>query len=864
MPLTDEQSDWLNRFTRGAALPGAVSSDPNAAVRALLDKDEIKCQALKEAELARSVSQIERVKDDLRSKLDLSFKVEGERTRTRDPRGQHKGFDTEESGRITTPLQQMDQPTQFGRNVTGAMNAMKPVAEESARLRAIRVKRHVTDEKTNALVEREVPLFSDQEIMRDFYTPLVREQIVPETFVPDRYSATKQMIDSSNDYYIEECKAKGQEPDLGLASFAKGAVDVASAAVQAGLGGAGDIGMITQGVALAIGSTIDGVALGVDAYKKGTFDQDAWRAVLTNVAGAVGKIVGGLKDDVYGGDFYTQVITAGIQGISLPTHLARWRPGEPFPAKEVITDLLGACSAAAGVVSDQTSGDVSTLATTVSAAINGFSTSLQGAIGTLQGLEKQPQASWGKAISKVLLQAAAEGAKVYADTSAAAQLNSGDPTTSDMNLRFQVASRDKDAIDQGYEASAKLLDQQEAKEKQKRVAADQQEIETAQRQIDNEKAAFRTSLDRLDDIDDDAASESDLKSIAKLIEKIEKDRLILDMAMKVGGLPAAAAEQFFAPLKAAGALTRFAINLHAAIERWNALTAWTDSHQDALAAASPYATSIRNFVGNQGDQYLHHVAQGALQGLQAVSAVAETGYPPLMGLTMGLKGASALEETIYRFAQKQKLRRAWKVTQEALANPANRKMGLIARKMNPTLAKYTIAYGAVVEKSPVAITAMNRCGLDLETLSRASANVPLVKKYLQTLYSSDEESLGKVAQGSDKKGAPEPGLTQKSWVLTIEHWRRQNSLAGDPPRAIRLLLNEVEQFAKAAPPNGDDARATHLANGARIYKELEKEFGNYVPRNDAGTAIRDAAPALASYADLAGAEGESLELEGAA
>jgi hypothetical protein len=868
MPLAQEQVDWLRRFTRGAVPPDAQSSDPNAEMRARLDADELKCQALKEVELAKSIARIESIKETLRSELDLSFDVDGKATRTRDPRGQDHGFDTMESGRVTTPMQERSQPTQFGRKVMSAMNAMKPLADESERLRAIQVRRHVTDEATKTLEEREVPLFSDQEIMRDFYTPLVREQIVPETFVPDRYSATKRMIDASNDYYIEACKAKGQEPDAGIANFAKGVVDAASSAVQAGLGEAGDAGLITQGVALAIGSGVDLAVLAADAYEQRSFDQDAWRAAFNGLAGAVGKIAGGIQDDVFGGDFYGQMVSAGVQVVSETTRIGRWRRGTPFPAKELIGDILGACTAAAGAYSDKTAGAESTAAASTAAAINGFSTTLQGAIGTLQGLGRQPPATWSKVIAKVLLQATAEGAKAYADASTAADLNSRDPapTTRDINLRIAVATREKEAIDQGYDSAAKLLEAQEAEAKTAHVAAEAQEIATAQEQIEAERAAFRASLDRLDGIGDDGASDDDLKSIAKLIAKIEKDRLILNMAVKVGALPAAAAEHFFAPLKAAGALTRFAINLHAAIERWSALTAWTESHQDALAANSPYATSIRNFVGNQGDQFLHSVLQGALQGLQAVSAVAEAGYPPLMGLTMGLKGAGALEDAIFRFAQKQKLRQAWKVTQEALANPGNRKLGLIGRKMNPTLAKYSIAYGAVIERDPIAVTAMNRCGLDLETLSQPSANVALVKRYLQALYSSDGDVVGPVAQAAQEGGKPKPPkpeLTQRSWALTIAFWRRHESLAGDPPRRIRMLLNEAKEFAevdRGALPD-DDARARHLAHGAETFRQLEDEFRGYVPRNDSGDALRAAAPVLAAYADLAGAEAALLDLE---
>ena len=82
--------------------------------------------------------------------------------------------------------------------------------------------------------------------------------------------------------------------------------------------------------------------------------------------------------------------------------------------------------------------------------------------------------------------------------------------------------------------------------------------------------------------------------------------------------------------------------------------------------------------------------------------------------------AASAEDTVFKFYKQRTLHRAWEKTKKSLENPQNRKLALIAREMNPTLAKYTIAYGALIEGNATAMTALNRIGLDRETLARAN------------------------------------------------------------------------------------------------------------------------------------------------
>lgn len=83
---------------------------------------------------------------------------------------------------------------------------------------------------------KKVPLFSTAEVKEELYTPLVRRGLVPETNVPDDFSATKEMLDGSFAAYGKRLsveKKKGifaENLSLGIAVF-RGAVSF-SGAVQ--------------------------------------------------------------------------------------------------------------------------------------------------------------------------------------------------------------------------------------------------------------------------------------------------------------------------------------------------------------------------------------------------------------------------------------------------------------------------------------------------------------------------------------------------------------------------------------------------------------------------------------------------------
>lgn len=275
----------------------------------------------------------------------------------------------------------------------------------------------------------------------------------------------------------------------------------------------------------------------------------------------------------------------------------------------------------------------------------------------------------------------------------------------------------------------------------------------------------------------------------KLVEAKEKELKTLE-GDDFGDAPAYAEDlkKRLAALKTSGKAE--------AVQRAVHLRKWLDANNDAISAVSPYKTAIENFVKNQAEQFSHKSIQAAINVLQAGAGFAGMAVPFAAPVAAGLSVAATLEELTYKYYKEASLKAVWQKTKQALENPGNRKIALIARKMNPALAKYTIAYGAVVEKDVVAITAVNRCGLTREVLADKDSNVSAVKKYMETLYPDDGKALGEYDDGDWRKKLPPPALDVMNWSLAYETTKKSGGPQDANPRAI---VGQLKSIAKLEP-----------------------------------------------------------------
>jgi hypothetical protein len=825
-----------------------------------------------------------------------------------------------------------------GKLVDNIRKAMETLNKQRDIMSTAKVKRYKLDAKAKDIIEVDELLFTKPEIAEEIYTPLVRDKVIGETLVPNGYSQVQSMLDGSDSYYLKECQEKGKDPDSGVAALAKGVVQVSSQVATAIFssmqvaktpGGfsasqghdwskdqVARFNEVTAGVAGVLSAGIDIVDQGIDSAKERKFNEDSFDAILTGISSGVGKIVGG----VLGNDDIGGLVTIGIDGasksVSIGAKIAKWlqTPGAEPPIDDIIKTVGGFISSGFSIKGDLTSGDESTGWSDISSYVQvGFNSAADMAKGKL--LTALNNRQW-KEVGKILIQCSDDAAKTL---TAVMQNNANfnkegqDPSTisgyteqrnaktGEVNTQnaIKYQSDSEKGIDQVSDSLQKLVGKskggeplvqfksdkdreamqkqlEEFKKKEKKAKddeakEDEEQVKAIEEALKKEQKEYEDSLKCLGSKNPDDA---EFKSIAKLIDKMQADRALVDGLINLfgGGIAVAngvteaistMASQVAPGLKAAGQFVKFVANCKAAHERHMAWLTWKEGRTDAISAVSPYTKAINNFVKNQGEQFAHYVIQATANAIQVLLAAGELSpYAPAFKAAGAAVGATAsAEDAIYKFAKKQALKKAWVETKKALdpQNKNNRKMRLLVREINPTLAKYTIAYGAVIEEDPIAVTAMSRCGLDRETLVRTGDKVKDVKKYLEGLYPEDGSVYVTMdIQSASGLQAPKPVLTTKTWTVTYGVWSGKGGLKSRNPPEIVGNLGVVDALLVriAQAPELKDKK--HLL---KAYEDLTKAFTVYQPLDAEDKPMPAIRKVIDDYADLSDVAATKLKMD---
>ncbi|MEI7461366.1 MAG: hypothetical protein WCK15_18310 [Pirellula sp.] len=319
---------------------------------------------------------------------------------------------------------------------------------------------------------------------------------------------------------------------------------------------------------------------------------------------------------------------------------------------------------------------------------------------------------------------------------------------------------------------------------------------------------------------------AEASSIDRLIAKMEKDRFIMQAAVSIIEGGTAFLAKFVPALGAASAGVKMAANMVAAGQRAQQLYAWVESKRDFEAAQNELTSSAQNFVKNQRDQFAHYSIQcafkaaeliGGILNLGGISAAAGT------GVTAVASAGASLENIIYEHFKKRALEVAWSKTVASFKNPGNRKLGLEVRSQNPTLAKYSIAWGAVVKGDPLARNALRACELNEATLRDEKTNVNKVVDYLEKFYQDDDKLYREIE-------------TQAKWVpqeitLTLRSWSKIKRLAvinvnldnPDTGKLDGLIAGASLDISKI-----DDQES--VAARIELLSEIDKALHGYEPK----------------------------------
>lgn len=194
--------------------------------------------------------------------------------------------------------------------------------------------------------------------------------------------------------------------------------------------------------------------------------------------------------------------------------------------------------------------------------------------------------------------------------------------------------------------------------------------------------------------------------------------------------------------------------------------AWVDSMEVAFAAQSGVAAAVQNTLKNAKIHLDHAKVSLVLHSAQAGAAVAQVMDPSGVSsiVSASLSMAESVVEFGYKMHTENEIRRGWNAYKDAKANPGNRKAARAALRMNSTLAKCCIAYGASIMGDPSAQQAMRASGLTVAALQNDKDICVKLISYLENELNEDPTVL-KVVNEKDGNWHPgKPALTLASWT----------------------------------------------------------------------------------------------------
>lgn len=296
----------------------------------------------------------------------------------------------------------------------------------------------------------------------------------------------------------------------------------------------------------------------------------------------------------------------------------------------------------------------------------------------------------------------------------------------------------------------------------------------------------------------------DQKAIMSAIAQMKKNEAIMKAAIAIGSAGFAVASQFFAPMAAAGQLLQMTAHMTAAVQRAMDLKKMLDAQQWAESGSSMYRSAIDGFVKTQGEQLTEHSIKAAMCAIRAATEIAASAYPMAKAAAAGAALVQQGVDLGFMAYNEVQLRQAWKTTREWLQNRSNRRLGLKAQRLNPTLAKYALAYGADAG-DPVACKTMNEIGMTNQMLQSEEAGVVLIKTWLEARFSEDRKVAFQWETTQEwQKKLPEPVLAQQNVFGAFAamstackpFFKRVLAMIASPPNAMVGSLNKFVAVAK--------------------------------------------------------------------
>ncbi|MBI1169967.1 hypothetical protein GC209_01090 [bacterium] len=350
------------------------------------------------------------------------------------------------------------------------------------------------------------------------------------------------------------------------------------------------------------------------------------------------------------------------------------------------------------------------------------------------------------------------------------------------------------AIDQSAAANIKLdpnklrsLGSQEELEKELTgaVAKKQQEIAEQEMAKAMSPEAMKAILEDADaDVSLFGKTYSDAFPNADLAERkpeeIVQAQLAIERAMKntvelrervalINGITSAGAAVIGALVPGVGAVVaaqKLAYDIYVLVKSVETHNAWCDSMEFAMAGQGGVTAAIENTLKNAKIHLSHASVKVVLDSIKVSAEVAKVFDPT--GAAAATSAATSMADAVidfgYSMHNERMIDQGWKAYKAAISKKGDRKAARKALRLNSTLAKCCIAYGATIMGDTAAQVAIRKTGLTIAALKDDKDICVKLVAYLELQLNEDPQVL-KVVYTTSKDWHPgPPRFDGESWT----------------------------------------------------------------------------------------------------
>jgi hypothetical protein len=697
-----------------------------------------------------------------------------------------------------------------------------------------------------------VPLFSRDEIIDGLIDPLIRSGVLPDGFVNDPYSRNAQMIVATNKLYTDETAKQKKDNSFGLAALGQTGVVLAANMAETMLAAVGqnsaNIDTIING-ATALASTMISAGDKLDDVVRGQATPQDVTSLFTSSLPSILKsfISGTTGDSTLAGE-----VSVDAQLVGAVVNVVASANFNPKALQTAVGNLIGSImqEAASQIVANigKSGGSTDLTSVGILAGVANDAGIVQVTKSLIAGDLRGAESGIVKISSNFAESLATQVIGTRSDGASSTALSAEDTYR---KAAVADATGDIDAMNK------------QAAEQAKAVAAAKKAIEELKgraldAEIDELLAARERDKKEFDNLLLGLGKESQLEHrIDDMTAKLLRDRAIFDLLVTIGIGGLEIASQFCGPVAMGTETVKGVANMIRAYENMKNLVALMEERSSARAVRSRYGSSLDNLIGNQEFELLKNSMAAAANGVRLVAAIAATAEPraaPVLPAASALQAAVTLTFQAYKMNE---LRKAWNATRKALADPTNRRLAHQARKMDPLLAKCSLAYGAIEERDPIAVGIAKKCGLSDESLRNETADVAKVKRYLDAKFPQD--SGGVKTEGVREDWAtklPDPELTKIGVMAVYDAIAAQFTSSKAAPAGNLLgLLAMLERELALDMGRIDDAIAD--TSPAAAVQRMEALRNKLAALERRGTILVKIANAInADAANLSSATGD--------